>query len=317
MQQTKSSKASPKRKRRILRSCLTVILGYLVAGIVVVSLSGGCCMSLVHRNDPRESRIDRRVIDFSPEEREIVYSSRLETIRPPLIGFNPRISYGPEFSKRIPLDPIPEGMFLVTLVVESDPSYPHPDLFPGISIYSRWPRFLHPLRSLDENGEVVTDPYQGLFPFDASATRPAMITSLRPGGTYLLRVHPDDLASLSMPYFVYLETRNRQNPDIGRSILVFPYAGEGNRRTVLTSGGDVFPEPFEEEFYAIAKRETEPEKEVSSLDKWLFVGAFFVDLVFLPVEVPFLIVKGICSLSTTDKRPMNPAENNTGSEVKR
>ena len=41
-----------------------------------------------------------------------------------------------------------------------------------------------------------------------------------------------------------------------------------------------------------------------------------MDLVFLPVEVPFLIVKGIYSLSTTDKRPMNAAESNTGSEVK-
>jgi hypothetical protein len=110
MKQPLGSEEKPKRKR--FRSCLIVFLIYFVVSLVIVCVFGGCCTKrAIDYNCPRRARLDDRHFELSLDGREIVYSSVLGIYRQNALGVYNIRSEGPHFEKRIPMDPVPDGMF--------------------------------------------------------------------------------------------------------------------------------------------------------------------------------------------------------------
>ena len=310
MQQTSSSE--PKKIRKRLRSRLPVSLAYLVVSLVIVCMSGGCCTYWAHKEftEVKASWLERRHYDFSPDRREIVYSSVLATYRLDPYGktFSER-SEGRKFAKRIPLDPIPEGMFLITLVVEEDPSVGtawsynrDPAYKPKEPWWEAKKIFPAPLVRLGADGSVIDDPRAGTGIQQYGNVEPGVADAcIWPDDTFRLNIHPNDRQFLTDPFYVRLD------PWDTKRILVFPLGNEENRYRVLTSGRIDYrfkraigmmtlPQPFEEEFDAIAQKETRFKEDVTTDDKILVWGAVLVDVVCLPVEILYWIGYGIVHL---------------------
>ncbi len=302
MHQTLSKDTKTIRKRKRLRSCLIVFLIYFVVSLVIVCITGGCCaVRAWNYTNPRLSELDRRHYDLSPDGREIVYSSvqRMWHLNPEGVWFNTTVEQ--KFEKRIPVDPVPDGMFLFTLVVEEDPSQVIAYRYTLGGMEEPW--WVHkrifscPLERLGEDGSTMdgpdaeTDSGNGPGPGRGN-------DRIQPDDTFLLKVNPQDLQFLSEPFFV------TQGPRM--AILVFPLGNEGNRYRMLTSGRNHDPqgpliktlgrpaenvEPFEEEFDAIAKQDDKPRHEGGflvgrdSFDSWLCLGGLILDLVLWPAEL--------------------------------
>ena len=310
MHQSLSKDTKTIRKRKRLRSCLIVCLGYLVVSLVIVCFTGGCCaIRAWNYTNPRLSELDRRHYDLSPDGREIVYSSvqRMWHLNPEGVWFNTTVEQ--KFEKRIPVDPVPDGMFLFTLVVEEDPSQVIAYRYTLGGMEEPW--WVHkrifscPLERLGENGSTMDGPdaekNSGNGPGPGRGN-----DRIQAGDTFLLKVNPHDLPSLSEPFFVTLEPQ--------MAILVFPLGNEGNRYRMLTSGKDHNPrgplldtlgrpaenlEPFEEEFDAIAKQDDKPINKGgilvgrNSFDSLLCLGGFILDIALLPAEILYWIGRWI------------------------
>ena len=291
MKQPLGSEVKPKRKR--FRSCLIVFLGYLGISLVIVCFFGGCCTTrAIDYNCPRRARLEDRHFGLSPDGREIVYSSVLGIYRQDPLGNYTRRSEGPHFEKRIPMDPVPDGMFLCTLVVEEDPSQAQAIIQTSRFRTSNW-----------------SDPVGYILPFQlASIGRNNSVpdqynNGVWPEGTFRLKIHPDDLDKLSQPFSVTVRNFGKAYLR-NKTVLVFPREKEGNRYDVLTAGRPreedyipetdkrVFvPQPFEEEFDAIAKEKTREHGVKGGL--FLVGGAFLLDVVCLPAEVLYWIGREI------------------------
>ena len=125
MHQSLSKDTKTIRKRKRLRSCLIVFLGYLVVSLVIVCVFGGCCTKRALDYDcPRRARLEDRHFGLSPDGREIVYSSVLGIYRQNALGVYNIRSEGPHFEKRIPMDPVPDGMFRFEIAVDVSPDHP-------------------------------------------------------------------------------------------------------------------------------------------------------------------------------------------------
>ena len=123
MKQPLGSEIKPKRKR--FRSCLIVFLIYFVVSLVIVCFFGGCCTTrAIDYNCPRRAKLEDRHFGLSPDGREIVYSSVLGIYRQDPLGNYTRRSEGPHFEKRIPMDPVPDGMFRFEIAVDVSPDHP-------------------------------------------------------------------------------------------------------------------------------------------------------------------------------------------------
>ena len=302
MQQTISRGTEPRksRKRKRLRSCLFVFLGYLAVSYVIVCFTGGCCaVRAWNYTDPRLSELDRRHYDLSPDGREIVYSSVQRIWHKDGWGNWARTTEGRKFEKRIPVDPVPDGMFLFTLVVEEDPFQPIAYRYTLDGMHEPWWEhkriFSCPLERLGEDGAVMDG--SGAETGSGSGPGPGRASDrIQPGDTFLLKVNPNDLPCLSEPFFVTQETRDKKARL--KTILVYPLGNEGNRYRMLTSGRDHDPqgplvdtlgrpaenlEPFEEEFDAIAKQDDKPDRD--GFDTFLCLGGLMLDLVLWPAEL--------------------------------
>ena len=204
-----------------------------------------------------------------------------------------RTTQGRKFGKRIPVDPVPDGMFLFTLVVEEDPSQLIAYRYTLDGMNEPWWEhkrvFSCPLERLGKDGSAMdgsdTETGSGNGPGPGRGN-----DRIRPGDTFLLKVNPHDLPSLSEPFFV--------TPEPQMAVLVFPLGNEGNRYRMLTSGRDHNPqaplvdtlgrpaenlEPFEEEFDAIAKQDDKPGR--NGFDSFLCLGGLVLDIVLLPAEL--------------------------------
>ena len=290
MQQTSSSEPKKNRKRKWLRSCLIVLFGYFAISLVIVCSIGGCCTKpAVDYYRPRRAKLDDRHFEVSPDGREIVYSSVLGIYRQNFLGVYNIRSEGPHFEKRIPMDPVPDGMFLFTLEVEEDPSQEQ-------------------AKSRRVRTSNWSGPVDYLFPFPLEPIGginifPDYYHDIWPEGTFLLKIHPDDRDKLSQPFCVRVRDTSKAHSRI-KYILVFPRGKEENRYEVLTarrpSEENPIPEtadkrvfelqPFEEEFYAIAKKETREDGVKGGL--FLVGGAILLDIVLLPAEVLYWAGRG-------------------------
>ena len=288
MHQSLSQDPKTIRKRKRLRSCLIVFLGYLGISLVIVCFFGGCCTTrAIDYNCPRRARLEDRHFGLSPDGREIVYSSVLGIYRQDPLGNYTRRSEGPHFEKRIPMDPVPDGMFLCTLVVEEDPSQAQAIIQTSRFRTSNW-----------------SDPVGYILPFQLASIGsnnpfPDYYHNIWPEGTFRLKIHPDDLDKLSQPFSVTVRDFGKAYLR-NKTVLVFPRGKEGNRYEVLTAGRSreedyipetdkrVFvPQPFEEEFDAIAKEKTREHGVKGGL--FLVGGAVLLDIVLLPVEALYWI----------------------------
>ena len=290
MQQTSSSEPKKNRKRKWLRSCLIVFLEYLAVSLVIVCLFGGSCtIWAIGYIWPRRVKLEDRHFELSPDGREIVYSSVLGIYRESPSGGYIR-SDGAHFKKRIPMDPVPDGMFLFTLEVKEDPSQEQAKS-----------------RSVPTSKWSSPVPVDYLFPFlldsiGSDNPVPDYYHNVWPDGTFRLIIHPDDRDKLSQPFCVTVWDKSKAYRR-ERSILVFPRGKKGNRYEVLTARisneEDSIPwsyhrvfelQPFEEEFNAIAKKET---REDGVKGGWYLVGgAVLMDIAMLPAEVLYWIVRG-------------------------
>ena len=292
MHQSLSKDTKTIRKRKRLRSCLIVFLIYFVVSLVIVCVFGGCCTKRALDYDcPRRARLEDRHFGLSPDGREIVYSSVLGIYRQNALGVYNIRSEGPHFEKRIPMDPVPDGMFRFTLVVEEDPSQARAIINISRFRTSNW-----------------NDPVGYILPFQLASVGsnnpfPDYYHNFWPEGTFHLKIHPDDLDKLSQPFSVTVRDFGKAYLR-NKTVLVFPRAKEGNRYEVLTAGRSreedyipetdkrvLVPQPFEEEFYTIAKEETREHGVKGGL--FLVGGAVLLDIVLLPVEVLYWIGRGI------------------------
>ena len=291
MQQTSSSEPKKNRKRKWLRSCLIVLFGYFAISLVIVCLFGGSCtIWTIGYIWPRRVKLEDRHFELSPDGREIVYSSVLGIYRESPSGGYIR-SDGAHFKKRIPMDPVPDGMFLFTLEVKEDPSQEQAKS-----------------KSVPTSKWSSPVPVDYLFPFlldsiGSDNPVPDYYHNVWPDGTFRLIIHPDDRDKLSQPFCVTVWDNGKAYRR-ERSILVFPRGKKGNRYEVLTARisneEDSIPwsyhrvfelQPFEEEFNAIAKKET---REDGVKGGWYLVGgAVLMDIAMLPAEVLYWTVRVI------------------------
>ena len=290
MKQPLGSEIKPKRKR--FRSCLIVFLIYFVVSLVIVCVFGGCCTKRALDYDcPRRARLEDRHFGLSPDGREIVYSSVLGIYRQNALGVYNIRSEGPHFEKRIPMDPVPDGMFRFTLVVEEDPSQARAIINTSRFWTSNW-----------------NDPVGYILPFQLASigginTFPDYYHDFWPDGTFLLKIHPDDRDKLSQPFSISIRDFGKAHLR-NKTVLVFPRGRQENRYEVLTAGSpreeDYIPEtdkrvllppPFEEEFDAIAKEKTREHGVKGGL--FLVGGAFLLDVVCLPAEALYWIGREI------------------------
>ena len=301
MQQTSSSEPKTNRKRKWLRSCLIVFLGYLVVSLVIVLCLGGCCtIQAIDYIWPKDGRLEDRRFELSPDGSAILYSSVLRVYRPDIVGDYTIRQEKQHFEKRIPLDPVPDGMFPFTLVVEENPSKPHPEILSGsVAQFTA-----SPVRHVSEERDPVLHQDQSIW--------------LWPGGTFVLPIHPEDMDKLSRPFCIMVpEYAKPYDPSRIKPVLVFPRGKIGKYYDVLTAerplkkqfdpgglrneyphapwhytlGNYVFwPQPFEEEYDAIAVKETH-----GKVKGGLFLvgGAVLLDIVLLPAEALYWIGREI------------------------
>ena len=284
MKQPLGSKVKPKRKR--FRSCLIVFLGYLVISLVIVCFFGGCCTTrAIDYNCPRRARLEDRHFGLSPDGREIVYSSVLGIYRQNALGVYNIRSEGPHFEKRIPMDPVPDGMFRFTLVVEEDPSQAPYEMHTAVPtpMIEIWV----PLERLNADGTLM----------DESAPL-ANGLALHPDDVIQMKLRPEDLPLLNRAFYLMILPRDGIKITPNRTsleanlILVFPYRKEGDRYVMLTSQRNgIYHPPFEDEFFAIAKEKTREHGVKGGL--LLVGGAFLLDVVCLPAEVLYWIGREI------------------------
>ena len=214
--------------------------------------------------------------EFSPDRGEIVLSCRKdkEYNYIPLLhpfGVAPR-STVMNYEKHIPLNPVPENMMRFELEVIPDASAARAEKpkhagegggFGDIEGIMRFPTAAERLR--------------------ADAATPAAQSLLSAGDTLRLRVHPDDLPILNQPFIACLlapfdkvmaesypeyrtaagepakDGHDSHDREIPVNILVFPYAQDGNRYTVLTAGDLGFRNlhPFSRDLEAEVKQDNE------------------------------------------------------------
>ena len=189
------------------------------------------------------------------------------------------------------MDPVPDGMFRFTLVVEEDPSQARAIINTSRFWTSNW-----------------NDPVGYILPFQLASigginTFPDYYHDFWPDGTFLLKIHPDDRDKLSQPFSISIRDFGKAHLR-NKTVLVFPRGRQENRYEVLTAGSpreeDYIPEtdkrvllppPFEEEFDAIAKEKTREHGVKGGL--FLVGGAFLLDVVCLPAEALYWIGREI------------------------
>lgn len=297
MQQTIPGETNPIRKRKWLRSCLIVFLGYLAVSLVIVCCFSGCCtIRAIDFIWPKEGRLEDRRFELSPDGSAILYSSVLRVYRPDIAGDYTMRQEKQHFEKRIPLDPVPDGMFPITLVVEETPSKPHPEILSGsVAQFTA-----SPVWHVREDAGPVLHQDQSIW--------------LWPGGRFVLPIHPEDMDKLSRPFCIMVpEYAKPYDPSRIKHVLVFPCGKQGKNYDVLTAerpleaifdpgglrneypyapwhymlGNFVFwPQPFEEEYDAMAVKETHG-KVKGGL--YLVGGAILLDIVLLPAEALYWI----------------------------
>ena len=284
MKQPLGSEIKPKRKR--FRSCLIVFLGYLGISLVIVCFFGGCCTTrAIDYNCPRRARLEDRHFGLSPDGREIVYSSVLGIYRQDPLRNYSRRSEGPHFEKRIPMDPVPDGMFRFEIAVDVSPDHPPYEMHTAVPapMIEIWV----PLERLNADGTLM----------DESAPL-ANGLALHPDDVIQMKLRPEDLPLLNRAFYLMILPRDGIKITPNRTsleanlILVFPYRKEGDRYVMLTSQRNgIYHPPFEDEFFAIAKEETREHGVKGGL--FLVGGAFLLDVVCLPAEVLYWIGREI------------------------
>ena len=286
MHQTLSQDPKTIRKRKRLRSCLIVFLIYFVVSLVIVCVFGGCCTKRALDYDcPRRARLEDRHFGLSHDGREIVYSSVLGIYRQDPLGNYTRRSEGPHFEKRIPMDPVPDGMFRFEIAVDVSPDHPPYEMHTAVPapMIEIWV----PLERLNADGTLM----------DESAPLANGLT-LHPDDVIQMKLRPEDLPLLNRAFYLMILPRDGIKITPNRTsleanlILVFPYRKEGDRYVMLTSQRNgIYHPPFEDEFFAIAKEETREHGVKGGL--FLVGGAFLLDVVCLPAEVLYWIGREI------------------------
>ena len=178
------------------------------------------------------------------------------------------------------MDPVPDGMFRFTLVVEEDPSQARAIINTSRFRTSNW-----------------DDPVGYILPFQLASigginTFPDYYHDFWSDGTFLLKIHPDDRDKLSQPFSISIRDYGKAHLR-NKTVLVFPRGRQENRYEVLTAGSPreedyiLLPPPFEEEFCTIAKEETREHGVKGGL--LLVGGAVLLDIVLLPAEALYWI----------------------------
>jgi hypothetical protein len=298
-------------KKTLIRNLLFAVL-VMAAGFYCT----GCfTATTLDQLGSTRSHIAGEHYEFSPERGEIILSCRKdkEYYYIPLLhpfGVAPR-STVQTYEKHIPLNPVPENMMRFELEVIPDASAARAEKpeyagagggFGDIEEIMRFPAAAERLR---------TDA-------DPSAEQPI----LSAGDMLRLRVHPDDLPILNGPFMTFLlapfdrvmkeyypEYRtaddraaeaghDSHDRDIPVNILVFPYARNGTRCTVLTGGDLGFRNlhPFSRELEAEVKQDNEqPVGALGWCWKIFWVPTALVkDVALIPVY-PFYMLYRICS----------------------
>ncbi len=280
MKQPLGSEEKPKRRR--FRSCLTMFLMYFVVSLVIVCMFNGCCTKCaIDYNCPRRARLDDRHFELSPDGREIVYSSVLGIYRQNGLGVYNIRSEGPHFEKRIPMDPVPDGMFRFEIAVDVSPDHPPYEMHTAVPapMIEIWV----PLERLNADGTLMDE-----------STPLANGLALHPDDVIQMKLRPEDLPLLNQAFYLMILPRDGIKITPNRTsleanlILVFPYRKEGDRYVMLTSQRNgIYHPPFEDEFFAIAKEKTREHGVKGGL--FLVGGAFLLDVVCLPAEVLYWI----------------------------
>ena len=282
----RNSNETKNRKRKRFRSCLIVFLIYFVVSLVIVCVFGGCCTKRALDYDcPRRARLDDRHFELSLDGREIVYSSVLGIYRQNALGVYNIRSEGPHFEKRIPMDPVPDGMFRFEIAVDVSPDHPPYEMHTAVPapMIEIWV----PLERLNADGTLM----------DESAPL-ANGLALHPDDVIQMKLRPEDLPLLNRAFYLMILPRDGIKITPNRTsleanlILVFPYRKEGDRYVMLTSQRNgIYHPPFEDEFFAIAKEKTREHGVKGGL--LLVGGAFLLDVVCLPAEVLYWIGREI------------------------
>lgn len=298
----------------------TLVRDFLFAALIVAA--GFCftgCFTAVTLDELGSTRsyIAGEHYEFSSGRDELVFSCRKEKdcyYIPFLHAFGVAPTKTVQtYEKRIPLDPVPDGLMRIELNVIPDASAARAESSPSIGSGGgfRSPDGIMVFSTPAERIRVDADP---------SASQPI----LSAGDTLELRAHPDDLRLLSEPFTICLlapfdqvmkefypeyrsvsggtaeseDGHDGHELNVKVHLLVFPYAQDGSRCQVLTASDPGFRNlhPFSREYEAEVKQDNEHS---TGFFGWCWKifwvpAAFVTDVACLPFY-PFYLLYCVCS----------------------